>query len=166
MDDLVGCTTAAFDVLSQQHTVAPDCYIYIAGWECDNYSGLNIHSAGGPGSLAANRGSSGISGNASLAYIRDKKPPLVILENVKNAAVKSDTGTSDHDKICFELNQAGYHVESAVLDAKDSVVGYGAMLVRWSCAPHGPTLSRIKQISICSRPQSNNSKHILSIICN
>lgn len=92
-----------------------------AGFECDNYSALNVHHDG-PGSLPAARGKSGSSGAGVLNFIKLKRPLFFLLENTIGISRVPNSKTdkqSDLDYLVDFCNSAGYFVDHHVLNPVD-----------------------------------------------
>ncbi len=96
--------------------------ILTGGFECDNYSSLNVLHAG-PGSLGEDRGPSGRSGNGVLDMLLTRRPPMFMLENVKGITNKRKNlhgeQKSDLEHLTQVLNTVGYFVHAEAIDLKD-----------------------------------------------
>ncbi|KAG8830660.1 hypothetical protein FRC17_004520 [Serendipita sp. 399] len=76
----------------------------IAGTSCVDYSNLNIHQK-----AIDEGGESGNTFYGMLSYVKNHRPPIIILENVCSAP---------WDKICREFEDIGYHARWLRLDTK------------------------------------------------
>ena len=122
-EDVCKISVHSKDVLSGQLCQAPYVDIFVSGFECDNYSALNLHHSTAPGSIEEVRGPSGESASGCLSYVFHARPAMVCFENVKNLNMKRkdpETGehTSDLDVIQRLMNANGYLMQRLLLNAR------------------------------------------------
>ena len=93
--------------------------LFIAAFECDNYSSLSCYAKEGPGSILHDRGSSGKTANGVLKYLIAHRPKAYLGENVRGLAQASEGTQSDLevlrqflDAINYELQHFRVHAET------------------------------------------------------
>ena len=91
--------------------------LFLCGFECDNYSFLNIHRAQGPGSLLEQRGSSGQSAHGMFKIVRKHRPRMVILENVRGLSLQGGRQCSDLELLRRLFAAMGYVLFDMLLDS-------------------------------------------------
>ncbi len=84
--------------------------LFIAAFECDNYSSLSIYAKEGPGSILQDRGSSGKTANAVLKYLIAHRPKVYLGENVRQLAQASENAQSDLEVLRQFLDAANYEL--------------------------------------------------------
>lgn len=88
----------------------PDFDLFVAGFPCQDIS----HNGKQKGMVDGTR--SGLVWDA-IKIIKKKTPKLVIFENVKN--LLNEKFSNDLEKIVYDLNDIGYHVDYKLLNAKN-----------------------------------------------
>ena len=98
-------------------------FIVICGYSCKNLSKLNPCSK--ETVLRSATGSSGETANALLAFLKNCRPPIALLENVEEMGKEADV--SDNVSFFFsELDNLGYAMATKVMDS----IQYGVPQVR------------------------------------
>ena len=108
------------NLISGEEIDVPTVTLWVSGFECDNFSGLSsdFRSGSTVGCVSDNTGKSGRTATGCLKYIVKARPPLVILENVKNLGGGSALGeklSTDLHQVIAVMNRAGYVVHYEVL---------------------------------------------------
>ena len=116
VNSLVGL---ALDMRSGQMRKVPRVDLWFCGFECDNYSGLNIHHGAAQGSIAAGRGPSGQTTQGCISYVQSRRPSIVIMENVRNLNSRVAKGTeTDPEVLAATFRGLGYLVVYERLNAR------------------------------------------------
>jgi site-specific DNA-cytosine methylase len=101
----------AHDYISDSVVEVPKVDIWIAGFSCKGWSSLNQDRESVGSLIAGNKGSSGESANGCLAAIAQLKPPIIIMENVKQiASASAADDSSDLDFLRTQLARLGYRI--------------------------------------------------------
>ena len=110
--DVRELTSVASDVVPMATTaygakacVPTDIDIVVAGTSCVDFSPLNKHQKG-----LSDGGESGDTWNAVLAFCKQYRPPIFLIENIKEA---------DWDRMLQECQDAGYESAGVHVDTKD-----------------------------------------------
>ncbi len=84
--------------------------LFIAAFECDNYSSLSIYAKEGAGIILQDKGSSGKTANAVLKYLIAHRPKVYLGENVRQLAQASENAQSDLEVLRQFLDAANYEL--------------------------------------------------------
>lgn len=93
--------------------------LYAFGFECDSISSLNRDTAANRGCVARRQGKTGETCHKVMSFIKAIRPPLFILENVKNLNAPNGSGKTDQQELVAQLNLLGYMVSAVLLRAEE-----------------------------------------------
>ena len=96
------------------------CDVFAAGVECDSISSLNKEHSDNFDCAAKPSGQpskTGDTARSAIAFLRKRRPPVALLENVKNLACVGKSGQSNLTWLIKSANQLGYYVVDMVLGA-------------------------------------------------
>ena len=96
------------------------CDVFAAGVECDSISSLNKQMTEGFDALHEASGQpskTGDTARSAMAFLHKSRPPIAIIENVKNLACVGKSGQSNLSWLVQSANQLGYYVVDLVLAA-------------------------------------------------
>jgi site-specific DNA-cytosine methylase len=101
--------------------VLPHLHIWACGIECDSISGLNTGSHLNKDCIAEEEGAptkTGSTARSCMEVVKQKKPVVFILENIKNLSVKSakDGQLSNLETLIALGNAMGYYMVTALMD--------------------------------------------------
>jgi len=99
------------DIKQRDNTSAPECDIFVSGAPCQAYS------AAGKGAGLDDMADRGITLFYSLDYVRHKKPPVVIIENVRGLTFKKHAHVLAD--VVSVLNMLGYKITKRVCNTRD-----------------------------------------------
>ena len=129
------------DVTTNEKTCIPHVDWWIAGFECDSVSSLNLNRKDNKACVAVGEEKTGRTAQGVLDYIRLRLPAVVILENVKAINNKDkNSGRSNLDELIHLLNGMGYLVSANPLQAHNFGAPqmrerYYIIACRASCSP-------------------------------
>ena len=109
--------TSAMDIHGALVAI-PLLHIWVCGIECDSISALNTHSHQNK-SCIEDDGTDTRTGNTArscMQFIKDRKPMMFILENVKNLAAKSHKEASNLETLIKMANRCGYYVSTSLVN--------------------------------------------------
>ncbi len=137
------------DTVSGNIVPVPTVDLWVCGFECDSVSALNIHAAENRRSISRGTGKTGQTAAGCIAYIERYKPPMFILENVKNLnAAPSRGGAGQPAKQATQLMPGGGVAQPAgqsnleVLKARLQESGYSVLDECLQCSDFGFPQSR------------------------
>ncbi len=93
-------------------TPIPKCLLFIAGFSCKSLSGQNNSAGLYTNCLSDFTGSTGQTYRGVLAHLRTHRPPLCLLENVKQLKQQEQTLRAD-------MRAIGYNVVLIAIDPDD-----------------------------------------------
>lgn len=121
------------DIKQRDNKSAPECDIFVSGAPCQAYS------AAGKGAGLDDMADRGITLFYSLDYVRHKKPPVVILENVRGLTFKKHAHVLAD--IVSVLTLLGYKITKRVCNTRDHGIPQSRprlyiIAIRKSCHVH------------------------------
>ena len=94
------------------------CDVFAVGVECDSISSLNKQMTEGFDCLGEPSPSkTGDTARSAMAFLHRRRPPIAIIENVKNLACVGKSGQSNLNWLVQSANRLGYYVVDMVLGA-------------------------------------------------
>ena len=96
------------------------CDVFAVGVECDSISSLSKQMTEGfdcLGEVSGQPSKTGDTARSAMAFLHRRRPPIAIIENVKNLACVGKSGQSNLNWLVQSANRLGYYVVDMVLGA-------------------------------------------------
>ena len=94
------------------------CDVFAVGVECDSISSLNKQMTEGfdcLGEVSGQPSKTGDTARSAMAFLHRRRPPIAIIDNVKNLACVGKSGQSNLNWLVQSANRLGYYVVDMVL---------------------------------------------------
>ena len=114
------------DSLSGDTVALPHSTLFVAGFVCVSRAAVSSQRAQNKGCVARGEEKTGVSFANCFQYVKERKPSIVILENVTSLMEKDEKDESDAQHIVKEFQETGYTCTMQVVEARD----HGSLAMR------------------------------------